>query len=202
MIDMSIALRWLNALGNSSHLNNEARRRIRELPWPAPSDGDINLLLESLRGIAQSSQDPLAKAELLLHCAAITHWRGWFPQSARYAHAAVITYENDDHRRAIALWIRGIVQWETLHNYDAFTSWAEARKIFSKRQIIFQHCPDESEWYQKKIWEMNIECAARPEEITTWLNLFEESSLRCSSHDVVTCVREKSASTHIQTFML
>jgi tetratricopeptide (TPR) repeat protein len=191
MIDMSVVLGWLNALGNTSHLNNEARRRIRELPWPTPSDDDVNVLLERLRSAAQSSNNPLETAELLLHCAAIAHWRRWFPQSARYAHAAVTSYENDDHRRAIALWIRGIVEWETLHNHDAFTSWAEARKIFRKRQIIFQHCPDESEWYQHKIWEMNVECAARPEEIMTWLNLFEESSLRCSSQAVVTYVREK-----------
>jgi tetratricopeptide (TPR) repeat protein len=191
MIDISAVLGWLNALGNSSHLNNELRRLIRESLRSGPSDGTMKLLLERLRNIAQSSTNPLERGEILLHCAAISYWRRWFLQSARYANGAVFSYENDDHRRAVALWMRGTVQWETHQNHDAYTSWEQARKIFQTCQDFFQNSPEQREWYGQKIWEMNIECTGRPEEILTWLNHFEASSLGWSSREVLKCVQEK-----------
>jgi hypothetical protein len=191
MIDISVVLGWLNVFGSSSHLNNEVRRLIRDVLFSIPSDAAVKQLLERLRNLAQSSEDPLETAEILLHCAATGYWRRWFPQSARYARAAATSYEHDDHRRAVALWIRGIVQWEMHENYDAYTSWDQAREIFQKRQILFQHLPDECEWYQQRIWQMDVECAARPEEIMTWLNRFENSSLRWSSREVTRCAQEK-----------
>ena len=191
MIDISVALGWLNVLGNSSHLNNEVRRLIRDaLPF-ARSDEHVRRLVERLGIVAQSSKDPLEKAEILLHCSAIGYWRGWFLQSAFYANQAVVTCDKDDHRRAVALWILGKAQWEIFQNHQAYINWDAARKIFQKRQIAFQHFPEERDWYGKTIWQMNVECAARPEEIMTWLNRFECSSLRWTSQQVVRRVQEK-----------
>ena len=191
MIDILTALGWLKAADNTTHLNKEYRRLIRQVLSSAPTDDKVKLLVERLRTAALASKDPLEKSEILLYCAAIGFGNGWYPQSARYANAATISYVNDDHRRAVALWILGIVQWELLQNQRAYTSWDAAREIFQRRQIVYQRLPDERDWYEKKLQQMNIDFAARPEEIMTWLNRFEASSLRCSSQQFVKGVQER-----------
>ena len=191
MLDAIKALNWLNAIDHSSHLNSEARRLITAAYGFGPQDSRVRLLLERLRGMAQSSGDPLEKAEILLCCAAIGKWRGWCPQAARDATEAVLCYDSDDHRRAVALWVQGIVQWGLHKNHDAYRHCDEARAIFQKRRILFQHFPKEDGWYQNQIRQMEVDLAAQPEEIWTWLNCFESSSLKLPTRQIVECVQDK-----------
>lgn len=191
MIDIFQVLDWLNAIDNCSHLNNEARRLIRVARRFSLDDSRVGRILERLRNAAYSSCDPLEKAEILLCCAAVGYWLAWFPQAARDANQAVISYENEDHRRAVALWIQGMAQWEILQNHKAYISWDEARKTFRQRELIFQHLPNERDWYKNRIWQMGVELVERPEEIWTWLNHFERSSLRPPTQQVVKCVQKK-----------
>jgi hypothetical protein len=185
------ALGWLNAIDNSSHLNQEARRLIGAAGKLSQQDYRVKPLLERLRNAAHSSIQPLEKAEILLFCAAIGDWRAWYTQAARDAREAVIAYASDDHRRAVALWILGLTQWEILQNHEAHKNWAEAKRIFQQRQVLFQHFPQECEWYKNRIWQMEVAFVARPEEITCWLNCFERSSLRQPTQEVISCVRDK-----------
>jgi hypothetical protein len=185
------ALSWLNAIDHSSHLNNEARRLIKNGVEFSPQDSRIKLVLERLRSLAHASSDPLEKAEILLWCAAIGKWRGWFPQAARDAMEAVLCYDNDDHRRAVALWMQGIVQWAMFQNHPAYRHCTEARELFQKRQILFQHFPEEDAWYKNQIRQMDVDLAARPEEVWTWLNYFEPSSLKRPTRQIVECVQDK-----------
>jgi tetratricopeptide (TPR) repeat protein len=149
------------------------------------------LILEKLRNTAHSPGDPFRNAEILLYCAAIGHGHGECPQAARDAREAVISYDNDDHRRAVALWILGITQWEMHQNHDAYRNCADAKEIFRQRQILFQHFPVEEAWYKNRIWEMEVGLASRPEEIWTWLNYFERSSLKPLTQHIVECVQDK-----------
>jgi len=191
MIDPFKALGWLNAIDNCSYLTNEARRLIKDAAGFSPPDSRVRLILERLRNAAHSSGDPREKAEILLYCAAIGHWRVWDPRAACDASEAVSSYDNDDHRRATALWILGMTQWEMLQNHDAYRDWIEAKEIFEKRQILFQHFPNEKAWYKNRIREMNVDLVARPEEIWTWLNWFERPCLRPRTQQVVDCLQEK-----------
>lgn len=191
MIDPSKALAWLNEIENCSHLNKGDRQLIGAIGQARLSDLGRAQILERLRNDAHSSADPLRTAEILLYCAAIGHWRGWCPQAARDAREAVIAYDADDHRRAVALWILGIVQWEMLQNHEAYRNWAEARKIFKHCQISSQHSPNAIDWYEDPIWQMEVELVVRPEEISTWLNHFERSSLRPPTGQVLQSMREK-----------
>jgi tetratricopeptide (TPR) repeat protein len=191
MIDTSKALRWLNAVDNYSHLNNEDRQLMRAISQSGLSDFGIEQILDKLRNDAHSSGDPLRTAEILLYCAAIGHWRGWCPQAARDAIKSVISYDADEHRRAVALWILGIVQWEMLQNYEGYRNWAEAKKIFKRCQIPLQRSPNAKDWYRDPIEQMEVELVARPEEISTWLNRFQRSSLRTPTGRAVKSMREK-----------
>jgi hypothetical protein len=191
MIDAFKALRWLNSIDNCSHLNSEDRRLIRAIGKLGLFDFRIEPILERLRNTAHSPGDPLRNAEILLYCAAIGHGHGECPQAARDAREAVISYENDHHRRAMALWILGIMQWEMLQHHDAYRNWAEAKKIFKQCQNSFQPPPGKKDWYQDPIWQMEVELVARPDEISTWLNRFEPSSLRPPTGFIVDYVQEK-----------
>lgn len=191
MLDAFKALGWLNAIDNCCHLNNEARRLINAASGFSPHDSRVKLVLERLRSLAHSSGDPLEKAEILICCAAIGRWRGWRPQASRDAAEAVLCYDNDDHRRAVALWIQGIIQWEMHQNYDAYRNCDHARELFQKRQILFQHFPEEDVWYKNRIRQMDVDLAAQPEEIWTWLNHFEPSSLKPPTKQIAECVQDK-----------
>lgn len=191
MIDTYKALGWLNAIDNCSHLNNEDRRLIREIRQLGLFNFRIEPILEKFRTAAHSPGDPLRNAEILLYCAAIGHARGWCPQAARDAREAVISCEIDNHRRAVALWILGIMQWEMRQNHDAYRSWAEAKKVFKQCQDPFQRPSNGKDWYQDPIWQMEVELVARPEEMSTWLNRFEPSSLRPQTGQIVNQARKK-----------
>lgn len=191
MIDVSKVLGWLNAIDNRSYLNDETRRLISFASRFTPRDSKVMRILERLRNAAHSWGDPPQKAEILLHCAALAYLRGCFPEAACDAREAAISYNHDDHRRAIADWILGMAQWKMSQNHDGYENWAEAREIFQKRKILFQDFPDEKAWYRNRLRQMNIDLAARPEEIWTWLNWFERPCLRLPTQKIVDRVQEK-----------
>ena len=192
MIDTFRALGWLNAVDNCSHLNNEDCRFLRGIGQLGLFDYRIEPSLETFRTMARSSSDALRKAEILLYCAAIGHARGWNPRAARDAIEALISYDMDRHRQAVALWILGTTQWEMLQNHEAYRNWAEARKIFKQCQTPVQLSSRAEDWYREPIFQMEVELVARPEEISTWLNRFERSSLGILTGQIVTRVREST----------
>jgi hypothetical protein len=193
MIDALRAVGWLNAIDHSSRLNNETRRLIREAYQYRLDDVRLSLIVERLRNVGHGTGDPLEKAEILLWCASIGCYRHtWSPPAARDASEAVILYDCDDHRQAVALWILGIIQWEMSKNHEAYRNWRQAREFFRRRQVLFQYHPNEKEWYRDREWEMDLELLARPEEIACWLNHFEASSLRPATQQLVDRVRQKA----------
>ena len=184
-------LGWLNAIDNCSHLNHEDRQHIRDISRLGLFDVRTESILEKLRKAAYPRSNPLRRAEILLYCAAIGHSRGACPQAARDAKEAVNSYDRDVHRQAVALWILGIMQWEMSQNQQAYRNWAHARKIFKQCRSAFQPPPDKNNWYEDRVWQMEVELVARPEEIASWLNRFESPSLGPRTSPVVKQVREK-----------
>jgi tetratricopeptide (TPR) repeat protein len=78
-----------------------------------------------------------------------------------------------------------------LQNHDAYRNWADAKEIFHQLEAYFQRFQKGKSWYKIPIQRMEANCAARPEEIWTWLNYFERSNLRPPTQQVVECVQEK-----------
>ena len=190
MIDSSKALSWLNAIEGRSHLKEGDRQLIREIIQSDLSETRIAQILERLRTEAHSSSDRLRIPEIMLYCACIGHWRKDCPQATRDAIEAVISYDADHHRRAVALWILGIIQWEMFENHEAYRNWAEARKTF-KQCHNSSRSRTAKDWYKDPIEQMEIDLVACPEEISNWLNRFERSSLRPPTGQVVMSMREK-----------
>jgi hypothetical protein len=191
MPDVYKVLGWLNAIDKRTYLNNEVRRLIQAACQSNADNPSVERILERLRGIAHSADDPCEKAEILLCCAAVSHRREWYAQVARDAQEAVVSYENDDHRRAVALWILGMAQWEMLRHHDAHTNWVDSKNNFERCQTLFPRPRERKDWYEDWIWQMKVELVAHPEEILTWLNCFERSSLSPSTCQVVNPVLEK-----------
>ena len=191
MINIFEALSWSSAIDGCSYLSGESRWLIESARRFDRSDTKVQRILDRLRNAAHSSGNPLAKAELLLYCAAIGSWRGCFSEAVCDASEAAITYDEDEHRQAVALWIEGMAQWKMFQNHQAYNNWADARKMFQKRQILFQNFPAEKAWYKNQIQRMNSELAKHPEEIWTWLHEFEHTSLRPPTRQVIDGVQEK-----------
>ena len=191
MIDSSRALSWLNTIEGRSHLKEGDRQLIREIIESDLSELRIAQILERLRTEAHSPGHPLRTAEIMLYCACIGHWRRSYPQAARDAIEVVIFYDADDHRRAVALWILGIIQWEMSQNHEAYRNWAEARKIFKQYRDSSSHSRMTKDWYKDSIEQMEVDLLARPEEILTWLNHFERPSLGPRTSRIISSMREK-----------
>ena len=189
MIDLSETLGWLSAIDNHSYLNDEARRLIKEGNMLDRSDRRAKWIVERLRGAGQSSREPLEKAEILLHCAGIAFLHGWHMQAANDANVALLACQNDEHRRGVAHWILGAVQWKLNQNDQAQTNWVKARKIFGVLQVLYQNLPDQRDWYRNGLRQMGAEAVLCPEEIETWLNCFEVSSLALPTKQIVQRVR-------------
>lgn len=186
-MDAFKALGWLNAVDRCSHLNREDRRIIETIGRLGLFDSRIEPILETLRGSTDPPCRSLRKAEILLWCAAVGHVRGWGAQAARDAKEAVSSCDSDNHRRAVALWILGMIQWELLQNHEAYRNWMEAKRSFEQCQSSH----NAKDWYTDPIWQMEVELIARPEEISTWLNNFDASWLGLSVAQVVESAREK-----------
>ena len=184
-------LGWLNAIDKCTYLNNEVRRLILAACQSNADDSRVERILERLRSVAHSSGNAREKAEILLCCAAVSHRRQWYAQTARDAQEAVVSYENDDHRRAVALWILGMAQWELLRHHDAHINWVDAKNTFERCQSLFPRPRERTDWYEDWLWQMKVELVAHPEEILTWLNCFERSSLGPSTSQFVNPVQEK-----------
>ncbi|HEX5808494.1 MAG TPA: hypothetical protein VFY25_07490, partial [Anaerolineales bacterium] len=75
---------------------------------------------------------------------------------------------------------------------EAYVNWIDAKEIFQNRQIQFRNSPNEREWYEAWIWQMDLELTAKPEEIFTWLNRFRDnpSTLSPSSTQVADLIAE------------
>lgn len=191
MIDIFEVLGWLNVIDNCSDLSDEARRLSKSARVAGRSDIGVRALLDNLGAVSQSSSDFLEKAEISLNRAAVEYWRGWFPQAVHHAKEAVVTYKNDDHRRAVAFWILGMARWKMLENDKAYKNWDQARRLFNKTREFFIHHPHERSWYASHLKRMEMDLAARPEEILTWLNWFDGSDLGAPSEQLVKTVQEK-----------
>lgn len=189
MIDLTETLDWLSAIDDRSYLTDEARRLIREGNTLDRSDRRAKWIVERLRGAGQSSREPLEKAEILLHCAGLAFLHGWHTQAAMDANEALLACQNDEHRRGVAHWILGTVQWKLDQHDRAYTNWVTARKIFGGLQILYQHFPEQRDWYRNGLRQMGAEVVLCPEEIETWLNCFEGSGLGLPTKQIVKRVR-------------
>lgn len=177
MITLDCAHSWLNQF-SVSRLKPETRRKVDKLMDPAASDhvyfGLKEQVLQGLSGL-----DPLEKPELLLSCALAEHERRQMDACRASVREAYQLYpENlvNRHRRAVVLWVWGILEYEVLENNTAYSCWQAARLLFQElaNLAVKMHIPEQSRWYYERLRDMNVDMACTAEEAFTWLNIFPE----------------------------
>jgi hypothetical protein len=169
MIGVFEALDWLNAIDGRTFLTEEELRLSMRARTVGLSDDEITGALNQLRDEGLASADPMERAEVFLHVAAIEFWRRLFLEVARDAIESIRVYRtlSDTHRRAAAAWILGMALWERAENNEAYTNWSDAKEIFQSRQIQFRNSPPEHEWYEAWIWSLP---PSQRESLPGWIN--------------------------------
>jgi tetratricopeptide (TPR) repeat protein len=192
MITSFEALEWLNAIDGHSCLTDEERGLSMAARVASHSHEDARRLLDNLRDAGLSSGDPLERAEVALHLAAIEYWLAWYAEVVQDAREALRIYRNDQHRRAVAKWILAMAQWQISQNHGAYTNCSEAKQCFRERARELRDRPHFVDWYNEWAWQMDLELTAKPEEIYTWLNWFQEetTSLTSSSRQLENFITE------------
>ena len=174
MINSFEALECLNAVDGNSRLTDTERGLSMAARVVSNTDDESRRILDNLRNAGLSSSDPFERAEVVLNMAAIEYWLEWYAAVVQDAGEALRIYRNDNHRHAVTQWILGMAQWKISQNHDAYRNCDEARGFFRKCARELQNLPRLMNWYEDWAWQMDLELAARPEEIYTWLNQFPE----------------------------
>ena len=192
MINSFEALEWLNAIDDNSRLTDTERGLSIAARDVSNTDNEARQILADLRNAGLASSDPFEWAEVALNLAAIEYWLEWYAEVVQDAREAFRIYRNDDHRYAVTQWILGIAQWRISQNHDAYRNCDAAREFFRRRARELQNRSHLMDWYGAWAWQMDLELAARPEEIYTWLNRFREepTSLSASSRQLENRITE------------
>lgn len=175
MITLSRAFSWLNQF-NVSHLTPPIRREVDG--WTDQSISDYTFAGIKQRTLqAITDLDPLERPEALLAAALAEQQRNQLEASRQSVREALALYpENaaNRHRRAVSLWMLGMLEYQALENYTAYSCWQAARLIFQElaAEQVRRRNPQQARWYYDRLWDMNVDLALRAEEAFTWLNLF------------------------------
>ncbi len=175
MIILARAFSWLNQF-NISHLTPVVRGYIER--WKDDSVSNTSFEGIKQRGLqAITDLDPLERPEALLAAAAAEYQRGLRDASRNSIREALKLYpENmaNRHRRAVALWMSGILEYQALENMTAYSCWQAARLIFEELAAVHTALrkPQQARWYYDRLQEMYVEMAFTIEEAYTWLNVF------------------------------
>ena len=189
MISIFEGLSWLNQFDKHQLTKQSAFLVSRMLKMGSSKE----LLYKAIRMAdthASMSIFPLERAEIWLYCAAVEFNLDQFDEALQHILNAKYIYEEsrERHRFAVAIWMAGIVERETLEKETGHAHWALACAIFKRLSDEYLHffdpiqkCwrsdPDKSKWYLNHYCQMIEDLICLPEEIIKWLNKFEPSHL-------------------------
>lgn len=175
MISMSEALSWLNQFGHS-HLSKVTRFWINQMTNRRSSEDEVDQAIEKALGESKDDSDRLHYAEVLLNCAETEFMRKKYDQAKTYIDRAEEFYPEKTHRKAVALWMTGLVGWEVLKNILALKAWYQARNIFRAlaQENVQKHEPVRATWYNDQLRKMNVELTGKIEPVFGWMTEFEQ----------------------------
>lgn len=175
MITLESAFSWLNQF-NVSHLTSNIRQIVDH--WMDSGISDITFGGIKQRALLTITDlDPLERPEVLLAAALAENRRGQRDASRNSIREALKLYPEtlaNRHRRAVALWMAGILEYQALENMTAYSCWQAARLIFETLGSEARAVRDaeKARWYFDRVFEMRLEMAFTAEEAYTWLNVF------------------------------
>jgi tetratricopeptide (TPR) repeat protein len=184
MADLLDALEWLNIF-DISHLRNSTRERLERIRSVRLNSDEIANEIEALLTESGRSGDPWEYPEVLVHSAIIEYRNRHLNTARGHLHDAVRAYDGHYHRRAIAQWMLGFVEWELLENDAATSNWEAARESFTNM----------SEWYLKRaeqsLFATQVSRAGLFEEAFRWLNHHEASHLKRTPRELQTIISKR-----------
>ena len=171
-----------------SYLNKFSVSCIRPLVVPIISDIDnentgTEALDVAIQEALEKSQYPFIPqefAEIKLHSGAALAIRKRNTEAGLLFEDALGKLEDDLHRRAIATWMMGSNALELQNDSFAFQHWKNSTELMEeiiKRRLEIELKNDMLEWYQKRIWELNLLLSSCIQEIYGWFGAYETGHL-------------------------
>lgn len=185
MIEMYEALSWLNCFGDTN-LSLPVRSLVEIIDDPRTTEENLKGTCAHAHSMSEYSHNPFERSEVLLHCGAAYYRRDFALEAVRLIRDAYMTYDPDDHYRAVAAWMLGISAAAASDFILGYHAWDEARCIYTRlaEQNLTLHRPVERSWYLDRLKEMNRDLACLPREAFTWLNRFEPTNLSPRNQEI------------------
>ena len=202
MISVFEALSWLNKF-DQSYLTNVSIPYIRPILRKDSSAEKIRQLINSAINLCRTLNDDFHRAEIFINCGAVECSIGLSEDALPHLEQAERIYSDqyECHRLAVALWISGIVEFDTIYKNNGYANWSQAARLFkrlaqSSRTYDFvtktwQINDDMQNWYLARYKEMMEDLVCLPEEAVTWLNEFGPSHLSAVAKGIRQLAQEK-----------
>lgn len=189
---MDNALSWLNRF-EATHLRRTTQAMLRHI-----NDVDVNetkreQMIDAAIAHSRENPDRLEYPELLLNLAAQFFAREDPAAAEEYIRLARRELQAGSHAAAVAAWMQGLVAWKTGENWQAFSSWYDARQMFeelARRQEDADKNVNAA-WYRDLLTRINMELVNKPEEAYTWLDLFDPTRLSAQALNEVNRINEQ-----------
>jgi tetratricopeptide (TPR) repeat protein len=189
---MSETLSWLNRF-ESTHLRRTTQALLRHINDPSTPEEKKRQVIETALQHSRDNFDPLELPELMLNLAGFYTNRQDYSAAMEFALQALPQYPEGSHARGVTQWILGEIAWKSVANFLAFSSWYQAREIFEvlAQQEEISEKTVTSQWYGDLLTQINVKMIGKPEEIYTWLDLFDPSRLSEAAVQLVNEITEK-----------
>jgi tetratricopeptide (TPR) repeat protein len=150
----------------------------------------VKFFIKKVIDYSKGSADEFHRAEIFLYCGAVEYSIGLSEEAIQHIQQAeqIYTDQYECHRLAVASWILGIVELETIYKRYGYAYWGQALQLFKKiseepprffdpaRKVwISNH--DKQRWYSARSKEMMEDLVCLPEEAFRWLNEFSSTHL-------------------------
>jgi tetratricopeptide (TPR) repeat protein len=184
MAELIDGLDWLNAF-DESHLRESTRERLERIRSLPRNSEEITEDLKAILTESINFPDLWEFPEVLVHSALIMYRNRQINTARGWLQDAVRAYNGHYHRRAIAQWMLGFVEWEILENDAATQNWEAARETFANM----------AEWYHKRAeqsrFATRVSRAGMFEEAFGWLNQHESSHLTRTPRELQTIIARR-----------
>jgi tetratricopeptide (TPR) repeat protein len=203
MISIYAALSWLNQF-DESHLTFTSKPYINQILKKDVNEEKVKLFIKNLIDYSKTLTEDFHRAEIFLYCGAVEYSIGLLEEAIQHIQQAEQIYSDqyECHRLAVASWILGIVELETIYKRYGYAYWRQAAQLFKKiseepprffdpARKVWVSNPDKQRWYLDRYKEMMEDLVCLPEEAFRWLNEFSGTHLSDIAKEIKQLALEK-----------
>jgi hypothetical protein len=187
MITIHQTLGWLNQF-DQSHLSEPTERLLAVARDRRTATAVVRGILKAALDQAQAAPlDDLEYPETLLSCAAVELDRELRESAREHCTEAESCYRNPEHlhRRAIALWMLGIVELRLDDTDSCHRHWCEVLEAFEDLQHSHRHRPATQSEYKALLEKLHPDVITLLQASFQWLNKFDGSHIQGPNRQLV-----------------